>query len=79
MEVREIMEPEIAALATPRMTDEFVAAMQEAYEVMEKAYDNPDLFIEADLDFHLALAEATQNPLIPALMDSIIDLLAGGA
>ncbi len=75
VEVREIMEPEIAALATPRMTDEFVAAMQEAYEVMEKAYDNPDLFIEADLDFHLALAEATQNPLIPALMDSIIDLL----
>ncbi|HEY6073995.1 MAG TPA: FCD domain-containing protein, partial [Anaerolineales bacterium] len=30
---------------------------------------------EADLDFHLALAEATQNPIIPSLMDSIIDLL----
>ena len=75
VEVREIMEPEIAALAATRMTDEFVSAMQEAYDVMEKAYDNADLFIEADMDFHLALAEATQNPLIPAMMDSIIDLL----
>ncbi len=75
VEVREIMEPEIAALAATRMTDELASALKEAYEVMEKAYDNPDLFIEADLDFHLALAEATQNPLIPALMDLIIDIL----
>jgi GntR family transcriptional repressor for pyruvate dehydrogenase complex len=75
VEVREIMEPEIAALAATRMTDEFVVNMQEAYEVMENAYDNAALYIEADLDFHLALAEATQNPLIPAMMDSIIDLL----
>jgi GntR family transcriptional repressor for pyruvate dehydrogenase complex len=75
VEVREVMESEIAALAATRMTDEYIAAMQEAYEVMETAYDNVDLFVEADLDFHLALAEATQNPLIPALMDTIIDLL----
>jgi len=37
--------------------------------------DNVDVFVEADLDFHLALAEGTQNPYIPILMDSIIDLL----
>jgi len=75
MEVREILECEIAALAATRMTEEYIAAMQEAYGVMETASDNADLFVEADLDFHLALAEATQNPLIPALMDTIIDLL----
>jgi GntR family transcriptional repressor for pyruvate dehydrogenase complex len=75
IEVRGIMEPEIAALAAARMTDEYITAMQEAYAVMETAAEDPDLFVEADLDFHLALAEATQNPLIPALMDTIIDLL----
>ncbi len=75
VEVREILETEIAALAATRMTDEYITAMQEAYETMETAYDDADLFVEADLDFHLALAEATQNPLIPALMDTIIDLL----
>jgi len=74
VEVREILEPEIAALAATRMTDEFIADMQEAVETMDAAPDM-DVYVEADLDFHLALAEATQNPIIPALMDSIIDLL----
>ncbi len=75
VEVREILEPEISALAAKRMTDEYVSAMREAIQTMDTAYDNANLYIEADLDFHLALAEATQNPLIPALMDTIIDLL----
>ncbi len=75
VEVREILEPEIAALAATRITEEGISAMQKAVETMDHALDNVDLFVEADLDFHLALAEATQNPIIPILMDSIIDLL----
>ena len=74
-EVREIMESEIAALAASRFTNESGIALQEAYDVMEKAYENPAVFIEADLDFHLALAKATQNPLILTMLASIIDLL----
>ena len=75
VEVREILEPEIAALAATRITDEDIAAMQQAMNKMEAAIDNVEEFVEADLDFHLALAEATQNPIIPALLDPIIDLL----
>lgn len=75
VEVREILEPEIAALAATRITDEYISAMQEAVNIMDTALDNVDVFVEADLDFHLALAEGTQNPVIPILMDSIIDLL----
>jgi len=75
VEVREILEPEIAALAATRMTDEYISAMQEAVNIMDTALDNVDVFVEADLDFHLALAEGTQNLIIPILMDSIIDLL----
>jgi len=75
VEVREILEPEIAALAATRITDEYISAMQDAVNKMDTALDNVDAFVEADLDFHLALAEATQNPFIPILMDSIIDLL----
>ncbi|HLF26469.1 MAG TPA: FadR/GntR family transcriptional regulator [Anaerolineae bacterium] len=75
VEVREIIEPEIAVLAAARATEEHIAAMREAVETMEVALEDPDRFIEADLDFHLALAEATQNALIPALIDSIVDLL----
>lgn len=75
VEVREILEPEIAALAATRITDEDIHAMQKAVDIMDTALDNVDVFVEADLDFHLALAEGTQNPYIPILMDSIIDLL----
>ena len=74
-EVREMMEPEIAALAAERADGEDLAAMRESFEVMEGAKKDPDAFIEADLDFHLALAEAAANPIILSLIDSIVGLL----
>lgn len=74
-EVREMMEPEIAALAAERADGEDLAAMRESFEVMENAKRDPEAFIEADLDFHLALAEAAANPIILSLIDSIVGLL----
>jgi GntR family transcriptional repressor for pyruvate dehydrogenase complex len=42
---------------------------------MDRAGQDPDAYIEADLDFHLALAEGAANPLILSLLDSIVGLL----
>ena len=75
VEVREILEPEIAALAAARAEAQHIAMMSEAITVMDDAVDDVDAFIEADLDFHLALAEAAANPLILSLIDSIVGLL----
>jgi len=74
-EVREILEPEIAALAAQRADAEMLSAMGEAIAVMDAARRDPEAFIEGDLDFHLALAEAAANPLILSLIDSIVGLL----
>jgi GntR family transcriptional repressor for pyruvate dehydrogenase complex len=74
-EMRLILEPGIAALAATRVEEQHVTAMREAIAVMDGARQNPDAFIEADLDFHLALAEAAANPLILSLLDSIVGLL----
>jgi GntR family transcriptional repressor for pyruvate dehydrogenase complex len=74
-EVREILEPEIAALAATRADAEDLASMREQIGVMDGARRDPDEFIEADLDFHLALAEAAANPIILSLIDSIVGLL----
>jgi len=74
-ELRGILEPEIAALAASRIEESHLAAMREAFEAMENSGESPDKFIEADLDFHLGLAEAAANPLILSLIDSIVDLL----
>ncbi len=75
VEVREILEPEIAALAAARSEEQHLTAMREAIAVMDRALHDADAFIEADNDFHLALAEAAANPLILSLIDSIVGLL----
>jgi GntR family transcriptional regulator, transcriptional repressor for pyruvate dehydrogenase complex len=75
VEVREILEPEICALAAARADQEAIASMREAIAVMDSAKRDPDAYIEADLDFHLALAEAAANPLILSLIDSIVGVL----
>jgi GntR family transcriptional regulator, transcriptional repressor for pyruvate dehydrogenase complex len=75
VEFREILEPEIAALAASRAGNQDVAELKEACDVMDQAMRDPDAYIEADLDFHLALAEAAGNPIILSLIDSIVGLL----
>jgi len=75
IQVRSILEPEIAAIAAACANEEDLETLQSALDIMESGLDNADVFIEADLEFHLALAKATQNPLIPILIDPIIDLL----
>src|SRR5262252_2092257 len=74
-EVRAILEPEIAALAARRIQEAELATMREAVAVMDGSGQDPQAFIEADLDFHLALAEGADNPLILSLLDSIVGLL----
>ena len=74
-EVRAILEPEIAALAARRIQEPELVTMREAVAVMDRAGQDPEAYIEADLDFHLALAEGAANPLILSLLDSIVGLL----
>lgn len=52
-----------------------LTTMREAVAVMDRSLHGREAYIEADLDFHLALAEAVENPLILSLLDSIVGLL----
>jgi GntR family transcriptional repressor for pyruvate dehydrogenase complex len=75
VEVREILEPEIAALAALRASADQVERLERAVATMDAALADAEIFIEADLDFHLALADASQNSLIPTLITPIVGLL----
>jgi GntR family transcriptional repressor for pyruvate dehydrogenase complex len=75
VQVRDILEPEIAALAAQMATDADIERLEQAVRVMDSAMESADVYVEADLEFHLALATATQNKLIPTLIDPIVDLL----
>lgn len=74
-QLRQMLEPEIAALAALQIEPQLLATMREAVAVMDRSLRDPNAYIEADLDFHLALAEAAGNPLILSLIDSIVGLL----
>jgi GntR family transcriptional repressor for pyruvate dehydrogenase complex len=74
-EVREILEPGISALAAIRAEESHINQLREAVDVMDRSRHDADAFIEGDLDFHLALAEAAGNPMILSLIDSIVGLL----
>jgi GntR family transcriptional repressor for pyruvate dehydrogenase complex len=74
-ELRQVLEPEIAGLAASRIEEQLLSTMRKAVAVMDRNLQDPDAYVEADLDFHLALAEAAGNPLILSLLDSIVGLL----
>ena len=81
-EIRRMLEIEIAGLAAERARPEDLQTMEQAISVAEAAAANLesvptalDAFVQADLAFHNALAEATQNPLFPVLLESMSDLL----
>jgi GntR family transcriptional repressor for pyruvate dehydrogenase complex len=76
VEVREILETEIAALAAARATEKEIDAMREAVKVMDESLNDADAFIAADNNFHEALAQGTQNTLILILVNSIVNLLS---
>lgn len=76
VEVREILEGGIAALAAARATEADIEAMGRAIQAMDESLDNAEAFIAADNAFHEALARATQNPLVLVLVNSIVPLLS---
>lgn len=75
VEARDILEPEVAARAALRADEKQMSAMRDAVASMDAAIDDEGAYIEADLDFHLALAEASRNPVILTFLDSIVGLL----
>ena len=74
-QIRESLEPDIAAIAAQNATPEKVNKLEEALQWMERAQDDPEEFDEADLAFHTALATATGNYLFLIVINPIIGLI----
>lgn len=76
IQVRELLEPPIAALAARNATAEQIGGLEDAVKSMEQALSagKLDAYIEGDQRFHLLLASSTSNPLLPILINPIVDL-----
>jgi DNA-binding FadR family transcriptional regulator len=75
VEMREIIEPAAAAAAAKRRTDEQLAHIRQAYDAMEAA-TTLDEWAAADLQFHEAVLNATNNELLTSLF-SVIETALG--
>ena len=74
-EVRRILEGETAALAAARRKRTHLQRMAEAIKAMDSGLDAEQTFIDADLRFHLTVADASGNRVATHLMDAIRGLL----
>lgn len=72
MEVRRLLEVEIAGLAAERRTTEDLAAMQVILDDTEGIRQKRARFVEWDVAFHAALATATHNEMFSLLLDSVV-------
>ena len=71
IEVREILEPAMAALAAAKASEEQIKELEKAVARMDRSIADDahkDDFLDADSKFHGLLAEATGNPIIAMLV-----------
>lgn len=73
-QVRQMLEIGTVGIAAEQRTDKDLAALDEALQLMQIAKEGGELGEQADLAFHLAIAEATQNDMLMNLQKSVADI-----
>ena len=76
IEVRKVLEVEIAGLAAERARRDDLKALEQAVKNLKTAR-NVEQVVEADVDFHLHLARATGNEVFVLLLKTLRNLLLG--
>jgi GntR family transcriptional regulator, transcriptional repressor for pyruvate dehydrogenase complex len=77
LEARRMLEPRVAQLAAERATEEDLEALERSIDAMRRLVDggwhprHEDRFLQLDVQFHLALARATGNPMVETLMRTL--------
>jgi GntR family transcriptional activator of glc operon len=75
MEFRTILENEVASLAAARRTDKDLHKLKACLAEMEHSLDSPQGYVDADVAFHNALVDATHNPVLIGVTNSLHELL----
>lgn len=75
LEARRLLEPRVAQLAGLRATAEDHAELERILELQQQAVDDTRRVRLLDPSFHLAIARATHNPTVVALMQGMLHRL----
>ena len=74
-EARLLLETRVAGLAALRATEEDLRKLEEVIRQHEKTLETGELPHEYNLEFHRDLAEASRNPVLSVVVNSVADLL----
>ncbi|HET7579475.1 MAG TPA: FadR/GntR family transcriptional regulator [Bacillales bacterium] len=77
LEVRESLETAIIRKAVHVASPDNIENLKKIYKSMETHKKYVDRFIEMDAEFHMALAESTQNRIFPLLIHSFHEMTEG--
>jgi GntR family transcriptional repressor for pyruvate dehydrogenase complex len=81
-ETRLLIEPENAFIAAERANPKDIEKLNDCMDRLYRFRDDPDKWIQADCEFHAAIAEATNNPymkvFIETLLDHMVVIFGGG-
>ncbi|ANB58262.1 bacterial regulatory s, gntR family protein [Anoxybacillus sp. B7M1] len=75
LEVRKLLEVGAAGVAARKRTERDLKAMEEALEQMRQGIGNEKIGEKADFLFHIAIAAASQNPILVSLMNNISEMM----
>ncbi len=75
LDVRNGIETSTAALAAENRSSEDIARLAQLCDQMEQAKDSAETFADLDFRFHLAIAEATGNPLYSYIVQSLREII----
>lgn len=75
VETRLALECPVASLAARRRSEDTVERLKNDLLGMEREIHNKESFIEYDMNFHEAIAEATANPVLMALVAMLHNLM----
>jgi len=74
LEVRELLEPDIASLAAQSATEDDIRFMEETLERMESKFRQGETGADENIEFHLALAKAVGNRVLYEVQGLLLKL-----
>jgi len=74
MEARKIVERGSVALAAKRATKDEIEKLDQIIYKLKKTIGDPESFARENVNFHLTIAEASKNPILPIFFNSVYGL-----
>jgi DNA-binding FadR family transcriptional regulator len=70
LQMRELLEPGLAAMAAAAISDETLSRLRDQLERMASLESDPDAYLEVDHEFHMEICRAADNRILDRIMYS---------